>query len=76
MSSSPTNENSAFKILQSKGAFSGVKNYKYLNYWRSDNNDLFPEVYIFPDFKCADGEVWKNSEDLTINEASRKKQLW
>ncbi len=41
-----------------------------------NNNDLFPEVYIFPDFECADGEVWKNSEDLTINEASRKKKLW
>lgn len=42
--------------------------------WFPNNKDPFPEVYIFPDFKCADGEVWKNSEDPTINEASRKKE--
>ncbi len=38
-----------------------------------NNRDPFPEVYIFPDFKGADGEVLKNSEDLTINEANSKK---
>lgn len=38
-----------------------------------NGKDPFPEVYIIPDFKGADGELLKNLEDLIINEANRKK---
>ncbi len=37
-----------------------------------DNKDPFPEVYIIPDFKGANGELLKSLEELTINEANSK----